>query len=203
MLKTWSNRRHWGVEDGTHNVVGTTFKPRRQKGQGNEDLEPWLNNRLAPRIDFRIYEFEYNGGKQMVIFEVQAANTAPIAFSGRRYIRVGSHKKPLSEQPEKERRLWEIVSGPAVDWSAGICESAKVSDLDPIAIQRARTEYAERFAGDPKKAHLSKEVWDWDDVTFLNKIRVAIDGRLTRAALILLGKEESTHHVAPAQPRMT
>ncbi len=193
----------WGVENGTHNVVGTTFKPRRQKGQGNEDLEPWLNNRLAPRIDFRIYEFEYNGGKQMVIFEVQAANTAPVAFSGRRYIRVGSHKKPLSEHPEKERRLWEIVSGPAVDWSAGICESAKVSDLDPNAIQRARTEYAERFAGDPKKAHLSNEVWDWDDVTFLNKIRVAIDGRLTRAALILLGKEESTHHVAPAQPRMT
>lgn len=95
------------------------------------------------------------------------------------------------------------MSGPAVDWSAGICESAKVSDLDPKAIQRARTEYAERFAGDPKKAHLSKEVWDWDDATFLNKIRVAIDGRLTRAALILLGKEESTHHVAPAQPRMT
>ncbi len=193
----------WGVEDGTHNVVGTTFKPRRQKGQGNEDLEPWLNSRLAPRIDFRIYEFEYNGGKPMVIFEVQAANTAPVAFSGRRYIRVGSHKKPLSEHPEKERRLWEIVSGPAVDWSAGICESAKVSDLDPNAIQRARTEYAERFAGDPKKAHLSNEVWDWDDVTFLNKIRVAIDGRLTRAALILLGREESTHHVAPAQPRMT
>jgi ATP-dependent DNA helicase RecG len=134
---------------------------------------------------------------------VQAANTAPVAFSGRRYVRVGSHKKPLSEHPEKERRLWEIVSGPAVDWSAGICEAATVDHLDPKAIHRARSEYAERFVGDPKKAHLTKEVWRWDDVTFLNKIKVAVDGRLTRAALILLGKEESTHHVAPAQPRMT
>lgn len=193
----------WGIEDGTHNVVGTTFKPRQQKGQGNEDLEPWLNKLLSPRINFRIFEFDSDAGKPMVMFEVQAANTAPVAFSGRRYIRVGSHKKPLGEHPEKERKLWEIVSGPAVDWSAGICESATLNDLDPNAIHRARSEYAERFEGDAKKAHLAKEVWEWDDVTFLNKIKVAIDGRLTRAALILLGKEESTHHVAPAQPRMT
>ena len=193
----------WGIEDGTHNVVGTTFKPRQKKGQGNEDLEPWLNKLLAPRINFRIFEFDTTDGHSMVMFEVQAANTAPVAFSGRRYVRVGSHKKPLSEHPEKERKLWEIVSGPAVDWSAEICETATLDHLDPKAIQRARSEYAERFEGDPKKAHLAKEVWEWDDVTFLNKIKVAIDGRLTRAALILLGKEESTHHVAPATPRMT
>jgi ATP-dependent DNA helicase RecG len=192
----------WGVEDGTHEVVGTTFKPRQQKGQGNEDLEPWLNSRLAPRINFRIFEFDA-AGFPVVLMEVQAANTAPVAFSGRRYIRVGSHKKPLGEHPEKERKLWEIVSGPAVDWSAGICESATLQDLDPEAIQRARSEYAERFEGDTKKAHLAKEVWEWDDWTFLSKIKVAINGRLTRAALILLGKSESTHHVSPAQPRMT
>lgn len=192
----------WGIEDGTHNVVGTSFKPRQQKGQGNEDLEPWLNKLLAPRINFRIFEFKAEGNS-MVLFEVQAANTAPVAFSGRRYVRVGSHKKPLGEHPERERKLWGIVSGPVVDWSAGICEGATLDDLAPEAIKKARSEYAERFEGDPKKSHLAKEVWQWDDATFLNKIKVAIDGRLTRAALILLGKTESTHHVTPAQPRMT
>ncbi|WP_182870883.1 RNA-binding domain-containing protein [Rhodopirellula sp. JC639] len=192
----------WGVEDGTHRIVGTSFKPRQKKGQGNEDLEPWLNKLLAPRINFRIFEFQAEG-VPLVMFEVQAANTAPVAFSGRRFVRVGSYKKTLGEHPERERRLWEIVSGPAVDWSAGICESATLNDLDPDAVQRARGEFADRFEGDPRKAHLAKEVWDWDDATFLNKIKVAVDGRLTRAALILLGKQESTHHVAPAQPRMT
>lgn len=192
----------WGVEDGTHRIVGTSFKPRQAKGQGTEDLEPWLNKLLAPRINFRIFEFEAEG-EPMVLFEVQAANTAPVAFSGRRFVRVGSHKKPLSEHPERERRLWSIVSGPAVDWSAGICETATLDDLDPDAVKRARGEFADRFDGDVRKAHLAKEVWEWDDVTFLNKIKVAVDGRLTRAALILLGNEQSTHHVAPAQPRMT
>ena len=27
----------WGIEDGTHDVKGTTFKPNQQKGAGNED----------------------------------------------------------------------------------------------------------------------------------------------------------------------
>jgi hypothetical protein len=30
-----------------HNVIGTSFKPRQQKGQGNEDLNSWLNKLLA------------------------------------------------------------------------------------------------------------------------------------------------------------
>jgi ATP-dependent DNA helicase RecG len=193
----------WGIEDVTHNIVGTTFKPRNQKGAGNEDLEPWLNKLLAPRVNFRIFEFQSECGKPIVLFEIQAANTAPVAFSGRRYIRVGSHKKPISEHPERERKLWEIVSGPAVDWSAEICEAATIDALDPNAIKRARSEYAERFEGDSKKSHLATEVWEWDDETFLNKIRVAVDGKLTRAALILLGKPESVHHLAPANVRMS
>ena len=193
----------WGIEDTTHNIVGTTFKPRNQKGAGSEDLEPWLNKLLAPRVNFRIFEFQSECGKPIVMFEIQAANTAPVAFSGRRYIRVGSHKKPLSEHPERERSLWEIVSGPVVDWSAEICEAATTDALDPEAIKRARSEYAERFEGDPKKSHLATEVWEWDDETFLNKIRLAVDGKLTRAALILLGKPESVHHLAPANVRMS
>lgn len=188
----------WGIEDGTHNVVGTTFKPRQQKGRGNEDLEPWLNNLLAPRINFRIFEFESDAGDSMVMFEVQAANTAPVAFSGRRYVRVGSHKKLLGEHPEKERKLWEIVSGPAVDWSAEICEGATIADLDSEALSLARTEYANKHSNDPRKEQLVKEVWDWDDATFLNKAKVCINGNITRTAILLLGRPESTHYLSPS-----
>lgn len=109
----------WGIEDGTRKIVGTTFKPHRQKGAGNEDLEPWLNKLLAPKVPFRIFEFEA-GGHPVVLFEVQAAKTAPVAFSGRRWVRVGSHKQPLSDHPERERNLWRLLSGPREDWSAQI-----------------------------------------------------------------------------------
>ena len=98
----------WGIEDGTRNIVGTSFKPRIQKGAGNEDLEPWLNKLLAPKVNFRIFEFEANG-QPMVMFEVQAANSAPVAFKSYHDFRVGSHKKSRGKHPEKERKLWLYI----------------------------------------------------------------------------------------------
>lgn len=98
----------WGVETGTHNVVGTTFKPR-QARKGNEELENWLLRLLVPRIDVKIHEFQ-EGGQDVVIFEIQPAQNRPVAFSGTEYIRVGSLKKSLKEYPEKERALWAIFS---------------------------------------------------------------------------------------------
>jgi ATP-dependent DNA helicase RecG len=186
----------WGIEDGTRNIVGTTFKPRSQKAVGNEDLEPWLNKLLSPRIMFRIFEFEADG-KPMVMFEIQAANTEPVAFGGRRSVRVGSHKKPLAEHRELERKLWLLLSGPMQDWSAQICAGATLNDLDANAIAFARQEY--------KKKHPSRaaEVDGWDVMTFLNKAKVCINGQITRTAILLLGRNESEHFLSPGIARIS
>lgn len=186
----------WGIEDGTLAVVGTSFKPHHTKGKGNEDLEPWLARLLTPRVDFKINEFDYNG-KPVVLFAVQAANHAPVAFSGQEWIRVGSHKKPLKDYLEKERKLWELLSAPTDDWSAQVCPGATLADLDPQAIAFARQEY--------KKKHptLAKEVDGWDDLTLLNKAKVCLNGQITRTAIILLGKNESEHYLAPGIARIT
>lgn len=98
----------WGVENATHNFVGTKFSPRRAR-KGNEELENWLLRLLEPRLDVRIHEFEVDG-KQFVLFEVPPALTAPVRFSGTEYIRVGSYKKKLSDFPEKEKALWAYFS---------------------------------------------------------------------------------------------
>ena len=68
---------------------------------GNEELENWLSRLLEPRIDFKIYEFQYNG-KSLALFTIDAANNIPVKFKGIAYIRVGSYKKNLSDYPEKE-----------------------------------------------------------------------------------------------------
>jgi ATP-dependent DNA helicase RecG len=192
----------WGVGDGTHAVVGTTFKPHRQKGAGNEDLEPWLARLLSPRIDFRFFEFTANG-VPVVVLQLQAANSTPVAFSGREWIRVGSHKKPLKDYPEKERELWRLLSGPAQDWTAQVCDGAKLDDLDPEAIRFARSEYLNKIKNDPKKQHLVGECPSWDDLTFLNKAKVCINGGITRTAIILLGRNEAEHFLSPGIARIT
>lgn len=96
----------WGIEDATHQVVGTTFRPRDQR-IGNEELENWLARLLTPRIDFRIHEIDFDG-QPLVVFEIPPARHAPVRFRDTEWIRVGSYKKKLKDYPEKERRLWQL-----------------------------------------------------------------------------------------------
>jgi len=122
----------WGVEDGTHRVVGTSFKPRATKGQGNEDLEPWLARGLTPRVDFTIHEFDCHGFR-VVLFEIQAAQTAPTRFKDDEFIRVGSHKRRLKEHVDKERKLWQLfnTTGFEVGIAAvGLSEDGVLDRLD-------------------------------------------------------------------------
>ncbi|CAN5436820.1 helix-turn-helix domain-containing protein [soil metagenome] len=98
----------WGLRDVTHEVVGTTFRPR-QKHVGAEELENWLHRQLSPPIDFRIHEVDVDS-HAVVMFEIHPAHGAPVRFSGEEYIRVGSYKKKLRDFPEKERALWEKLS---------------------------------------------------------------------------------------------
>lgn len=94
----------WGIEDGTHKVLGTKFKPRKAK-KGNEPLENWLMREISPSIHLQIHEFTHKA-RAVVIFEVPCATHTPVRFRGEPYIRVGSVKKPLKEVPAKEAALW-------------------------------------------------------------------------------------------------
>lgn len=98
----------WGIKDGTHEVVGTTFEPAKAKGKGNEDLENWLVRKLSPRLHFRFHSFDYEG-HSVVVLEVPRSHTKPTQFDGIEYIRVGSYRKKLTEYPDQEKELWRIL----------------------------------------------------------------------------------------------
>lgn len=95
----------WGIDDKTHQIVGTTFEPHSRK-VGNEELENWLLRSLTPHPNLRIHEIPTEHGK-VVLFEVTAATHTPVRFEEIEYIRIGSYKKKLKEYPEKERALWQ------------------------------------------------------------------------------------------------
>ena len=95
----------FGIEDKTHLIKGTTFKPRLHK-KGNEELENWLAQRLDPRIDFRMYEFDYDAHRKMALFVIPATQHRPVDFFHKAYIRIGSITRLLNEFPEKEAKIW-------------------------------------------------------------------------------------------------
>ena len=65
----------WGVDDATHEVVGTTFNPDNAK-QGNEELENWLLRLLSPKITFEFFTLDYDG-KPLVLLEICLLYTSP------------------------------------------------------------------------------------------------------------------------------
>ena len=96
----------WGVEDGTHRVVGPRFSPSTSK-KGNEPLETWLLRLLAPKIHFRFYELTMEG-QPVVLLEIGQAFRHPVRFQNEAFIRIGSVKKPLQDAPDRERGLWRV-----------------------------------------------------------------------------------------------
>lgn len=183
----------FGVKDSDQSIVGTHFDPKKQKAKGNEDLEFWLSSRLSPRIDFKIYDVDVDG-KKVIVFEIPATSHTPVTFLHESYIRVGSYTKKLKDYPEKAKKIWQSMS---TDWSAEICQDATIGDLDPIAIAKARQLFIR------KNPRLSEEVPQWDDVTFLNKARLTIKGKITNTTIVLLGLPESAHFINPAVAQIT
>lgn len=98
----------WGVDDQSHEVIGTSFSPSLEK-VGNEELENWLLRLLKPKINFRFYEVSIQE-RRAVLLEIGMAFLYPVSFRGNEFIRVGSYKKRLKDFPEKERDLWHIFN---------------------------------------------------------------------------------------------
>ena len=182
----------FGIEDGSHAVVGTTFDPQAEKGKGEQLLPLWLSLGLRPNVGFEIHPFTYQG-ERVVLFEVLPAFDRPVEFYGTAYVRDGTSKTELSKYPEKARTIWNR----RVDWSAQVCEQASLNDLEPQAIAKARREFATKF---PAQAAAAA---GWDDATFLNKAKLTIRGGVTHAALLLLGKPEASTLLAPAVARIS
>src|SRR5580698_4391587 len=84
----------WGVQDETHEIVGTKFRPIAETAQG-QPLELWLANALSPSLLFSFKEVQHAKGR-LVLLEIPCAALVPTKFENIAYIRVGSATPKLS-----------------------------------------------------------------------------------------------------------
>lgn len=176
----------FGVDNSSHKVVGSNYKPTRP---ALDEIKKKVADHTTNRITFdEIYELMYDG-KRVVMFQIPAAPQGmPIAYKGHFYGRDGESLVALNLHEIEQIRA---QANARVDWSAEIVSQATIDDLDPRAIEKARTEFGKRNPG------RVDDLKTWDDQTFLNKAKITIRGQITRAALILLGKEESEFLLSP------
>lgn len=182
----------FGVTDKVpRRIVGTSYKSDRPSLDG---LKKQVADQSSNRLTFNeIHELARPEGR-VLMFEIPPApRGVPTAWKGHFYGRDGESIAALNPVEYEQIRAQEIQS----DWSAQVVEGATLDDLDPQAMEFARVQYREKH---PQRA---TEIQMWDDVTFLNKAKVCIGGKVTRAALLLLGRDEAAHFISPAQARIT
>ncbi len=180
----------FGIENKRHAVVGSNFRPNRKD---LDSLKSEIAEKITNRITFiEIYELELPEGR-IVMFQIPAAPKGfPVAFDGHYYGRDDEELGPLNlEELERIR-----AQANTDDWSAAIIKDATVEDLDEKAIDVAKANYKSKF---PEKA---TDVDSWSNEVFLNKAKITIKGKITRSAIILLGKEESEHFINPAEAKI-
>ncbi len=181
----------FGIEHKSRKIINTRFRPNRTD---LDSMKSEIANKTTNRITFsEIYELFLPEGR-IIMFQIPAAPKGiPIAWKGHYYGRDGESLVALNLQEIEQIRSHRQQ----FDWSAQICERATIDDLAPAAIAKARKNYKEKY---PAKA---TEVDGWADITFLNKAKVAIQGKITRTAIILLGKDESEHFLSPSVAKIT
>ena len=83
------------------------------------------------------------------------------------------------------------------DWSKRVSFEANLDDLDPEAIRFACERYVDKYA---VKQPAVKSL---DEGEILRKMGFLVHGHITNAAIVLLGRPESTVFLGGAAPRIT
>jgi len=181
----------FGIKDKTREIIGTEYRSNKKDLDSlKEEIAKKTNNRAT---FLEIYELNLPEGR-VLMFKIPAASKGiPTSWEGHFYGREGESLNALNLQ-EIEQIRGQVQQA---DWSAQICEGATIKDLDDAAIDKARDEFKKKFP------NFASEVDSWNNITFLNKAKLTIQGKITNTAIILLGKGESEYFISPSIARIS
>ena len=182
----------FGYDEKRHEIVGTSYK----NGEGAlNNLKHDFSQHTTDGQSFREIIPIKVDEKRVLMFKIPASTrNIVMKWKGIAYGRDGESLKPLNQSKQDEIRR----QTPAPDWSAEIVSDATIDDLDEVAIAKARKMF--------KKVHgriPAEEVNRWSTEDFLSKCELMVNGKLTRAAIILLGKMFSDSKLRPAVAEVT
>ena len=183
----------FGVENKTHEVVGTNFKDgeialnRLKQDMAQHTTDNLIFSNIVPLMV---------NGKRVLLFQIPATpRNIVMHWKGIAYARDGESLKPINQTKRDEIRH----QSPIPDWTAQLIPDATIYDLDELAIATAKVMY--------KKVHASNisgdEVDAWSLEEFLSNSNMMRDGQITRAAILLLGKPTSLDKIYPAVAQIT
>ena len=184
-----------GVHDKTLEIVGTdTYNYDRQKAILR--MTERCANLSSEGLDIDEYITDDTHKTVWVIHIPKHLPKRPVYAHDKAWQRIEDSLVEIT--PERMNAILDEPLVTDTDWSAVIVPNATIDDLDELAIAKAKVMF--------KKVHNripSTEVNAWSVEEFLSNAGVMIDGGITRAAIILLGKPVSVFKLRPAVVRVT
>lgn len=178
------------IDDKPHKLTNTRF----QNDNNFNNVKKQISDNTTDNITFiEIYYLEIDNNR-IVMFQVPAASGTPINWKGFPYGRSGESLVPLT--PNK---IEQIKATANCDWSRQIIEKATINNLDEEAIKIARKQFKIKNKG----KEIADEIDNLSDIDFLNKAKVTLNGNITYAAMLLLGKNDDDYLMNGYTPRMT
>jgi ATP-dependent DNA helicase RecG len=187
-----------GVQDKTLEIVGTDLS----KFNLNAQSAVWkllehCTNLSSEGLSIDEYTTEDSHKTVWIIHIPKHLPRRPVYAHKKAWQRVEDSLVEMT--PERLAAILEEPVFEAKDWSAEIVPNAVLTDLDELAVAKARVMF--------KKVHASKipaeEIDAWTVEELLSNSGIMIDGKLTRAAIILLGKPVSVFKLRPAVVEVT
>ncbi len=178
----------FGVRNNDRAVTGTDY---RMEFERLQSLKQQISQSTQPNTTFRDIHVLDHDGARVLLLEVPAAPRGiPISWNGAWFGRSGESINPLQLNKLETIRAQSVASG---DWTAQFVDGASIADLDSEAVSRARQEFARRHANRIP----SEDISSWPLETFLERAKMTRDGKITRTAILLLGRATSAHLLNP------
>ena len=180
----------FGVDDKTHDLIDTNFL----HDNNFNKIKKQIADNTTDNITFiEIYQI-YKDDKRVIMFQVPAASGVPINWKGFAYGRAGESLMPLASN-----KIEQIKATANYDWSRQIIYEATIDNIDKEAIKLAREQFKKKYEG----KEVANEIDNISDIDFLNKVKLTLNGKITMACMLLLGKNEDDYLMNGYNPKMT
>ncbi len=180
----------FGVDNKTHDLIDTNFL----YDNNFNKIKKQIADNTTDNITFiEIYSI-YKDDKRVIMFQVPAASGVPINWKGFAYGRAGESLMPLASN-----KIEQIKATANYDWSRQIIYEATIDNIDKEAIKLAREQFKKKYEG----KEIANEIDNISDIDFLNKVKLTLNGKITMACMLLLGKNEDDYLMNGYNPKMT
>lgn len=172
----------FGVRNKDKRIIGSAYRMNKGLDALKQEIAIGTTGSISFIDIFEIYPVVDGEPKRVLMFQIPAAATAiPTGWHNHFYGRNGESLGALSVEEQDRIRGQEKK-----DWSKQTIADATIACLDKNALALARKKYKEKS----NKSYIAEEVDQMTDEQFLVKLKLMIGGKLTNAAMVLLGDED-------------